>query len=115
MVVRSSIVERLQDARERGIAYLLDHQRDDGAVGEPERAGLGPYYKTLWAFAAGGRTEAGNRLATWVRDNVQSSEGDFAGPMRGTLQDNNYAYPNAWLICGAQKLGRFDVATRGTR
>jgi hypothetical protein len=115
MVVRSSIVERLQDARERGIAYLLDHQRDDGAVGEPERAGLGPYYKTLWAFAAGGRTEAGNRLATWVRDNVQSSEGDFAGPMRGTLQDNNYAYPNAWLICGAQKLGRFDVATRGMR
>jgi hypothetical protein len=33
--------------------------------------------------------------------------------MRGKVHDYNYAYPNAWLVCGAQKLGRFDIATRG--
>jgi hypothetical protein len=27
--------------------------------------------------------------------------------------DRAYAYPNAWIVAGAQKLGRFDVARRG--
>jgi hypothetical protein len=115
MVVQSSVVERLRDARERGVAYLLQHQRADGAIGEPERDGLGPYYKTLWAFACSGETAAANRLANWLRDNVQTADGDFAGPLRGTMHDSNYAYPNAWMICGAQKAGRFDLATRGWR
>jgi hypothetical protein len=115
MVVQSSVIERLQSARERGVDYLLAHQRDDGAVGEPERAGLGPYYKTLWAFAAAGETEAANRLASWLAANVMTQEGDFAGPMRGTMHDSNWAYPNAWMICGAQKIGRFDVASPGMR
>jgi hypothetical protein len=35
--------------------------------------------------------------------------------MRGTLQDSNYAYPNAWMVCGAQKLGRHDIAYPGMR
>jgi hypothetical protein len=50
-----------------------------------------------------------------VRDNVQTPDGDFAGLMRGALHDSNYAYPNAWLLIGAQKLGRFDVFIRGMR
>jgi hypothetical protein len=113
MVVSTDIIERLAAARERGAQYLVSQQRPDGALGEPEKAGLGPYYKSIWALAAAGRTAEGNRLATWVRDNVQTADGDFSGPLRGTLQDSNYAYPNAWMVCGAQKLGRFDVSRRG--
>jgi len=69
--------------------------------------------KALWALAAGGRTEEGNRLATWIGRNVQTEEGDFAGVLRGN--DHNYSYPyaNAWIICGAQKLGRYDITRRG--
>jgi len=33
--------------------------------------------------------------------------------LRGKLFDYSYAYPNAWLICGAHKLGRFDISRRG--
>ncbi len=114
MVTKSTTTQQLQSARDRGIAYLLTRQRDDGAVGAPEtEGGLGPYYKTIWALAAGGQTEASNRLATWVRDNVQTESGDFTGPLRGTMHDSNYAYPNAWLLIGAQKLGRFDLFARG--
>jgi hypothetical protein len=115
MVTTSTITRQLQSVRDRGVAYLVGQQREDGAVGQPEKDGLGPYYKTIWAFAAGGQPEGGNRLATWVRDNVQAEAGDFTGPMRGTLHDSNYAYPNAWLLIGAQKLGRFDIFTRGMR
>jgi hypothetical protein len=113
MVVQSPVVTRLAEARDRGVAYLTQRQRDDGALGNPEQEGLGPYYKALWAFAAGGRADAGNRLADWVARNVLTEEGDFSGPMRGTDHDSSYPYSNAWMICGAQKLGRFDISYRG--
>lgn len=115
MVTQTSIVAKLRESKARGTAFLLEHQRADGALGEPERAGLSPYYKALWAFAAAGEAEAGNRLASWIRAQVQTDEGDFAGPMRGALQDNNYAYPAGWMVAGAFKMGRFDVATPGLR
>jgi len=113
MVVQSSIINELKASKSRGVEYLRSQQRADGALGTPERDGLGPYYKALWAFAAAGESDAGNRLATWLVNNVQTPEGDFAGPMRGTMHDNNYAYPNAWLLAGAQKLGRFDLTSNG--
>ena len=113
MVTHATIVSELEAARARGIDYILSQQRGDGAVGNPEQDGLGPYYKALWALAAAGRPAEANRLASWVERNVLTEDGDFAGPLRGTLFDYSYAYPNAWLICGAQKLGRFDITRRG--
>jgi hypothetical protein len=115
MVTRTSTTQQLRSARDRGVAYLLEHQRADGAVGEPEKDGLGPYYKTIWALAAGGEPDAANCLATWVRDNVQTENGDFTGPLRGTMHDSNYAYPNAWMLIGAHKLARHDLVVRGMR
>jgi hypothetical protein len=113
MVAQVSLLNELQEARARGIEHVLKQQRADGALGNPESEGLGPYYKALWALAAGGQVEAANRLATWVVANVQTEDGDFAGPLRGEGHNYSYAYPNAWLICGAQKLGRFDITPRG--
>ena len=113
MVATTSIIERLRESRDRGIGFLLERQREDGAIGNPEADGLGPYYKALWALAAAGQPEAGNRLATWVAKNVLAEDGDFSGPLRGDGHNYSYAYPNAWMICGAQKLGRFDISRRG--
>ncbi len=112
MVVQSSIVHKLQQSRDRGAEYIAQQQRPDGAIGNPESAGLSPYYKSLWALAAAGRTEEGNRLATWIEHNVLSDDGDFSGDLRGNDHNHSYPYPNAWIICGAQKLGRFDLARR---
>jgi hypothetical protein len=112
MVAQASLITDLSEARRRGVDYVLAHQRADGAVGDPEHDGLTPYYKAPWAFAAAGETEAGNRLATWLERNVLQDDGDFAGPLRGDGHNYSYAYPNAWLVCGAQKLGRFDITAR---
>jgi hypothetical protein len=112
MVAGSSIAGRLRESRERGADYLVSQQRVDGAIGEPEAAGLGPYYKALWAFAAAGRPAEGNRLASWIASRVLTDEGDYAGPLRGKGFDFSYAYPNAWITIGAQKLGRYDITHR---
>ncbi len=113
MVATTDIVQWLRESRDRGIDFVLEQQRADGAIGNPEADGLGPYYKALWALAAAGQAEAGNRLATWVAKNVLDDDGDFSGPLRGDGHKYSYAYPNAWMICGAQKLGRFDITRRG--
>ncbi|MBI2724201.1 MAG: hypothetical protein HYX50_03970 [Chloroflexi bacterium] len=112
MVVESSIVNALQEAKARGVNYILKQQRQDGALGAPESEGLGPWYKALWALAAGGRTAEGNRLASWVATNLLTEEGDIAGPLRGSMFDYTYAYPNAWITIGAHKLGRYDISRR---
>ncbi len=113
MVVQTSVISRLQEARERGADYLVSNQRADGAVGNPEKDGLGPYYKTLWALGASGRIHEANRLASWIAHEVLTEEGDFAGDLRGKIFDRSYAYPNAWMIIGAHKLGRYDISRRG--
>lgn len=112
MVVESSVISKLQEGRDRGVAYIIQQQRSDGAIGKPEAEGLAPYYKALWALAAAGTSEPANRLATWIRDHVLSEEGDFAGDLRGDQHNHSYPYANAWIICGAQKLGRFDITRR---
>jgi hypothetical protein len=109
----TSLISRLREARDRGADYLIDQQRDDGVIGTPEKDGLGPYYKTLWALTCAGRTAEANRLATWIAHEVLTEEGDFAGDMRGKFFDRSYAYPNAWMIIGAHKLGRYDISRRG--
>ncbi|HLB24517.1 MAG TPA: hypothetical protein VJP07_10515 [Dehalococcoidia bacterium] len=113
MVVQASIISRLEESRERGVEYLMAQQRADGAIGNPEKEGLGPYYKTLWALTCAGRVAEANRLASWITQDLLTDEGDFAGPLRGSLFDRSYAYPNAWLIIGAHKLGRYDISRRG--
>lgn len=112
MVTKTIDIDRLAEAREHGATYLLGRQRDDGVIGDPSE-GLGSYYKAAWAFAGVGLVAAGARLVGWLRRHMLSPEGDIRGEfMRGPL-DYVYSYPNAWVICGAQKLGHFDVAQRG--
>src|SRR2546423_3884024 len=113
MVAKTDITQRLADSRDRGIRYVLEQQRADGAIGNPEADGLGPYYKALWALASAGHADAGGRLATWIAKNVLAEDGDFAGALRGDGHNYSYPYPNAWIICGAHKLGRFDISRRG--
>lgn len=109
----SQIIDRLRVARDRGTAFILSQQQEDGAYNDPASNGIGPLYKTLWALVATGESEAASRLATWTADNLLTPGGDFAGPMRGHEFDHNYIYGNAWFVIGAQKLGRYDISRPG--
>jgi hypothetical protein len=106
-------LDRLIEAKERGAKYLASRQNADGSVGDPS-GGLGSYYKAPWALAGAGRAGAGAHLVTWIREHMLAENGDIDGePGRGPVFGRLYAYPNAWITCGAQKLGQFDVGLRG--
>ncbi len=113
MVTQTIDIDRLVEARERGARYLVARQGEDGVIGDPSE-GLGSYYKAPWALAASGRTAEGSRLLAWIRRHMLSPEGDLAGDFeREKHLASVHPYPNAWVVCGAQKLGRFDIAKRG--
>jgi len=102
---------RFQESRDRGGAYILARQGADGAF--PASApSLADYYKVLTAFQVCGHNEAAHRLCEWIGRHGVTPGGDF-GPRSEAAQSYAYAYFNAWVVCGAQRLGRFDLSQRG--
>lgn len=99
----------------RGVAWMLTQQRTDGAFCAPED-GIGGYYKVPAAFAVAGEWRAAHRLLTWVAAHHLTHEGDFRAPQRKAyepIHDAWPAYANAWLILGAQRVGRWDLSLKG--
>jgi hypothetical protein len=101
---------RFQEVRDLGADFLESRQRPDGMIGDVETAGLGGFYKAVWALAAAGRAAAAARLAGWIRRHGFTPAGDFVGEFpRGPL-DQLYPYPNAWLTAGLQRIAVYDLA-----
>ena len=100
-------------ARDRGCAYLLARLHTDGSFGDPAN-GLADYYKVPMALQACGETHAANRLCAWIRAHGFTPVGDF-GPRPESAKGYAYAYAyyNAWVILGAQRLAQLDLAQRG--
>jgi hypothetical protein len=105
--------DHCERAVRKGIEWLLSQQNSDGSM-DPVEQGVGGYYKVPYAFALTGHGVAGCRLLDWVRENNFTGAGDFSGrfPRMGP-HETYYHYANSWLVCGAQKLGQFDLAYRG--
>lgn len=102
---------RFRDASNRGAAYLLMQQGKDG--GFPARQpSLTDYCKVLTAFQVRGHNAAANRLCDWIRRHGMMPDGDF-GPRPAAGRGYAYTYFNAWVVCGAQRLGQFDLARNG--
>ncbi|HHY95800.1 MAG TPA: hypothetical protein GX513_12455 [Firmicutes bacterium] len=100
------------EALARGVRWLLDLQNEDGSVCSEE--GLGAYYKVPWAYSAGGYSVEASRLLAWVRANAMAPSGDFVGAFpRGPVHEAIYPYANSWLVCGAHRLGCFDISQKG--
>ncbi|MBM3476792.1 MAG: terpene cyclase/mutase family protein [Armatimonadetes bacterium] len=102
-----------RQAAVKAVRWLLSHQNEDGSI-NPVDQGIAAYYKVPYAFSLAGRTPEAVRLLTWVRENAFTEEGDYSGryPRVGAHQVY-YHYANSWLICGAQRLGQFDLSMRG--
>lgn len=115
-------VERYTRARDLGADFLESRQGADGMIGDVATAGMGGFYKAVWALAASGRTAAAARLAGWIHRHGFITEGggeaqfgDFSGDFSRIVFDSLYPYPNAWLIGGLQRLGAYDLATPAMR
>ena len=106
-----STLSRFQQSRDRGGAWLLARQADDGAF--PASApDIASYYQVPVAFQACGRSDAALRLCDWIRRHGLTPDGDF-GPRSDAAMGHSYAYLNGWVICGAHRLGQFDLSQRG--
>lgn len=109
------ILDQMQIAAARGIAWILAHQRPDGSFCDPAD-GVGAYYKVPSTLAVAGEWRAAQRLLDWVAAHHLTATGDFRAPERKAhepVHESWPAYANAWLIQGAQRVGRWDVARRG--
>ena len=102
---------RFSESRDRGGDYLLAQQGADGAF--PASApNIDDYYKAITAFQVCGRNDAARRLCAWIRRHGMSPAGDF-GPRSAAAEGDAFAYFNAWVVCGAHRLGQFDLSQRG--
>lgn len=99
-------------ARRKGVEYLLSHLNADGSIGPAERGFC--YYRTPWALATAGETEAAASLCAWIRENQFGPNGDFVGVSPRPLVDH-YLYANALLVIGAHTLRQYDLSHRGMR
>jgi hypothetical protein len=104
--------QQIMAARRKGLEWLLAHLNPDGSIG-PYEKGIACYYRAPWTFAVTGRGREASRLLEWIRINMFSPEGDFAGAYTREDYDSFYVYPNANIIYGAQMLRQFDISYRG--
>lgn len=105
-------IGRYLEAREKGVRWLLRQINSDGSIG-PVEEGVN-YYRVPWALAVCGHTKEAIGLVEWIRRNMFTAEGDFAGRFpRGDYERAYYAYPNANLVYGAHILRQFDISYRG--
>ena len=103
---------RFKKARDKGCAYLLEKQHDDGSFGSPD-LGVTDYYKVPLAFQVCGQTRAANRLCDWIRRSGIMPNGDFGPRPKEAINDYFYSYYNSWVVIGAHRLGQFDLSLMG--
>ncbi len=90
--------------------FLLSQQNDDGSI-NPVEQGIASYHKVPYALALMGQVERAARLSMYIQEGVLDDEGDFVGHFsRSELLKRYYVVPNAWLLCGAHKLGQFGIS-----
>jgi hypothetical protein len=107
--------KRLRAAARRGIDWVVGQQREDGSFGDPQD-GIGAYYKTPYALAVAGCHREAQRLIDWAARHHFTPAGDFRAPERKARESFHETWPvyaNAWLVQGAHRLGRWDLALRG--
>lgn len=111
------IGQSLRDAADRGTRWILGHQRADGSLTRPED-GIGGYYKVPYLLSSSGRLREAHKLIDWIGAHHLTPEGDFRAPERRAAQQAHTRWPvyaNAWIVLGAFRAMRYDVAHRGER
>ena len=108
-----SNISQFLEARNRGGQYLLDQLGANGTF-PASAADVSEYYKVLMAYQVIGHDEAAGRICNWIRQQGMMPNGDF-GPRQDTIPDFVHAYQNAWIVCGAHRLGQFDISLPGMK
>jgi hypothetical protein len=102
-------LRRCRSATVAAIKWLLTQQNPDGSFA-PVEHGMATHCRLLWALNDMGQQPKAAQLAAWLREYALDEEGDFSGLVRSTPYDHYYAVGNAFLTCGAMRLGQFALA-----
>ncbi|MHB0858183.1 MAG: prenyltransferase/squalene oxidase repeat-containing protein [Anaerolineae bacterium] len=108
-------IQSLWECAERGAAWLIAQQNEDGgyrAIAEPV---ADAYYKSAWALGLLGKPAAAHRSLSFARRHLLQPNGDVAP--RGHLwhREVHYLYANAYFVLGGVRLGRYDVSEPALR
>jgi len=99
----------------RAVQWILFRQRPDGSLTRPED-GIGGYYKVPFLLPLAGRIREAHALLDWIAAHHLTECGDFRAPERRALQAAHTrwsVYANAWIVLGALRVFRWDVARPG--
>lgn len=95
-------IKRYREAAVKAVELTTKYQLPDGGYiwdGYVKNA----YHKQVYSWPIAGRFSEAQRLLDWVKKNTLESDGQ----LKDYLGD---VYKLAWLVHGAQRLGRFDVS-----
>ncbi len=96
------IVEDCRKAIEKAVDFQTSYQRPDGGYiwdGYAKDA----YHKQAYSWMMTGHIRESHKLLDWIVKNKLQVDGQLA-------DYNGDVYKHAWLMQGAQRLGRFDVS-----
>lgn len=100
-------------ASERGAKWILHHLYKDGSFG-PDAKEFSFYYKTVWALTDTGYIAEASKVLEFIKRTHFMNNGNFNQNL-GQQKDDPiwHTYANTWAIIGAQKIGKFDISSRG--
>ena len=98
-------VEELDEACRRAVAWVRDHARPDGAIGDP--ADGFKTHRAPWALTLMGQTDTAQAYCGWARRQLLRA-GRLDGPAR--LLDDGWAYRDSTLVIGAHMLEQYDLS-----
>jgi hypothetical protein len=92
-----------------GAGFMVRHQLPDGRWRPLQDPPLDCFYRAPWTLGLMGETAAAHRCLNYVRAHFLADDGDLVPRAGAWYNDVHYQYPNAHLVAGAQKLGRYDL------
>jgi hypothetical protein len=95
---------RFRRGRDRGGRWILRHLRPDGSIDG--------YYKALSTLIICDHTAAAHRMCDWIASCEMTPDGDFGRNSRAPNSER-FLYRNAWIVLGAHRLGRLEIARPG--
>lgn len=113
VLMSDSKAERYMKAAIKGATWLCGKQSSDGAI--TPSLGLAPMYKDVAALTVTGRAVEASRLLNWLTENALIRPGEYKltfSQEQTSAQPQTSFYPNVWIMLGALKLMRFDVASQ---
>lgn len=99
----------------RGAEWMVDLQEPGGGwvgLAEPRIDG---FYKAAWALSETGHTGAAHRVLDHVHREYLLPNGDLGPHDHPAFSEVHHLYPNAYVIVGSARIGRYEVSVPTTR